>query len=348
MFQKFRIDANYIFLIIFLFLSQNIFSDTIRLRKNKTPLVGKIIQYKENGVELLTAEGKQEVPSKEIEKIELGFNGIRTQLKTVTDSQTSEVVLLEVIAREKFVFYDVAKSELKVVLFAEILSAEFQFPFQLEKFRSILNGYEVEVSLQSGEKKDGILFKIGSNTTTLSIDSQKILIPNSSIQKIAYNRILQKRTDSSSEAIDHSVRLYEYLIPGSYQIRTGRNASGATLFIGTLFSAAAAEYEYLRGKSELKKQKEFNEEAILFGKEYGLLLVDFEYGAYYEHKNNNRSFLILTSFFYVLNLFDLWTWRPNSTTGESISFRILPSFRFPWNERSRSEAEAQIRLEFSF
>ncbi|MCG6167244.1 LB_137 family protein [Leptospira sanjuanensis] len=345
MFPKFRIGAKFVFLIV-LFFSQNLFSDTIRLRKNKTPLIGKIIQYKENGVELSTAEGKKEIPSKEIEKIELGFSGIRTTLKT--DSQTSELILLEVVDREKFVFYDAEKSELKVVLLSEIRSAEFQFPFDPKKFQSMLSGYEVEVTLQSGERSRGILFKIGFDTTTLSIDSQKNRIPNSSIQKIAYTSGPPARTNPSSEEIDRSVRLYEILIPGSHQIRTGRKTSGTTLFIGTLLSAAAAEYEYLRGKSELRRQKEINEQAILLGKEYALLFVDFEYEAYYEHKSKNRSFLILTSLFYVLNLLDIWTWKPNSETGEKSSFRILPSFRFPWNERSRSETEAQIRLEFCF
>ncbi|TGM97053.1 LB_137 family protein [Leptospira yasudae] len=345
--QKFRIDAKFVFLII-LFFSQNLFSDTIRLRKNKAPLVGKIIQYKENGVELSTAEGKKEIPSKEIEKIELGFSGIRTTLKTVAESQTFELILLEFVGREKFVFYDAEKSELKVVSLSEIHSAEFQFPFNPEKFQSMLSGYQVEVILQSGERKSGVLSKIGFNATTLTIDSQKIQIPNSSIQIIAYTCSLPAQTNPSSEAIDHSVRLYEILIPGSYQIRTGRKASGATLFIGTLLSAAAAEYEYLRGKSELRRQKEINEQAILLGKEYGLLFVDFEYEAYYEHKSKNRSFLILTSLFYVLNLFDILSWKPDSETRENSSFRILPSFRFAWNERSRSETEAQIRLEFNF
>lgn len=332
-------------------------ADTILL-KDKSALIGKVIEYKKNGILISTPDGISELRSDQIFHIEIGFNGIRTSLRTKEYPEENEWIFLGTDSKNRFVYYDEKNSELRYVELRNLLSAEYKFPPVKKKFRNVFGEYPVEIFLKRGKTKSGFLSEIDSNKTTLIEKGTKTKIPNSAIQKILYRNeptaqpaaSVPKRTEEERPATQR-IRFYEFLIPGSYQIRTGRKRIGVSLLTSTVVTALAAEYEYERGKKELHKQRIYNEKCILFGGDYGLLHADFDYEGYYHHKNNNRSLLILTSLFYVLNLLDLWFLNPFISNRSESSFSVVPSFRFPiTTERvsPNSETGAQVRFQLRF
>ncbi|MBM9500533.1 hypothetical protein JWG44_09765 [Leptospira sp. 201903071] len=333
----------------FIFFCRESFADTILL-KDHTTLIGKVVEYKERSVRVSNAYGIREILSNQIVSIEIGFSGIRTILKTKSDPEFYNRILIHSESEGKFTFYDKNKSDLFIVDFKDIESLEYTFPFDKKKFKNVVGGYKVDVFLEQGKKESGILSEIGSNKTILISNSKTISISNSIISKIVYNS--KDVQHENKEYFKHyNIKLYDFIVPGLYQIRTGRKFTGTLLLFSTLVSAMASQYEYERGKKELNKQREFNERSILFGEELGLLGADFSYEAYYEHKNNNRSLLILTSLFYMINLFDLWTWRPISTNQKDSGFSVLPSFSFPIvadRLHSTAETNAQIQFQWKF
>ncbi|WP_156781775.1 LB_137 family protein [Leptospira tipperaryensis] len=328
--------------------SQESFADTILLKDNTT-LIGRVLEYKERSIRFENAYETIEIPSNQIVSIEIGFNGIRTTLKTKSDPDVHQWTLIHSESNGKFTFYDKRKSKLLIIEFKDIESLEYEFPFDKNNFRSVVGGYEVEIISKKGERKSGVLSAIRSNTTVLLSNSKEISISNSGISKIVYKNKQEKDTENVHK--HYNIKLYYFVLPGLYQIRTKRISFGTFLLLSTLLSAGASQYEYERGKNELQKQREFNERSILFGKELGLINSDFNYEAYYEHKNHNRSFLILTSVFYIINLLDLWTWKSISTKNDNSSFQILPSFRFPIGADRfypNGEIDAQVRFQWTF
>ncbi|MBM9576867.1 hypothetical protein JWG45_06835 [Leptospira sp. 201903070] len=331
-------------------LSRESLADTILLKDNTT-LTGRVIEYKEHSVRFSNAYETIEILSNQILNIEIGFHGIPTILKTKSEPEFYKCLLIHSNSDGKFTFYDKKKSELFIVEFKDIEFLEYTFPFDKINFKGVVGGYEVEISYKHGGIKTGILSAIRSNTTVLISNSKEISISNSTISKIVYKGKDLKETKKKEYTQSDRIRLYDILIPGLYQIRTERKSFGTFILFSTFLSALASRYEYERGKKELYKQREFNERSILLGEELGLLSADFSYEAYYEHKNNNRSLLILTSLFYMIHFFDLWSWNPILSKKNDSSFSILPSLRLPIGTdrlNPNAETNAQIRFQWKF
>lgn len=338
-------------LLFLLFICGDLYADTIFLKKSEKILIGKVIEYKDRSIRFATVDEVIELRSSDIEKIEIGFYGLKATIKTKASPETSEYVLLAYETDTGLLLYDEKTEELRIIKLEEILSAEYQFSFKTKQFREISGGYDVEVILIEEEKKTGTLFQIGPEATTLVSDTEKNVIRNSTIRKIVYTAAPEIKKIVKSELENSKIRIYEFLIPGAYQFRSGRKEAGAFLFFSALFSGLAAEYEYERGKRELQKQTAYNEQILIAGDEYALLQADFECESYYRHKRNNRMFLIMTSLFYSFNLLDLWIWNPASKHSKESDFSVIPSFRISTSLRRvdvDAETNAQIRFQLRF
>ncbi|TGK31775.1 hypothetical protein EHQ13_08815 [Leptospira gomenensis] len=356
------LPAKYAFLVLTTFVFP-LAADTILL-KDRSAVIGKVIEYKKNGILISTPDGISELRSDQIYNIEIGFNGIPTKIKTTEHPEENECIFLGTDSKKRFIYYDEKSSELRSVELQNLLSAEHGFPPAKKKYKNVFVEYPVQIFLKDGTTKSGILSEIDAQKTTFLENGARTKIPNSKIVKVQYQNRNEPETqpaetptriwDQTDELRPRSPRakLYEYFVPGSYQIRTGRKKMGVSLLASTVVAALGAEYEYERGKKELHKQKAYNEKCILLGGDYGLIQADFSYEAYYQHKNNNRSLLILTSLFYVFNFLDLWFLNSFLANRNESAFSVIPTFRFPLGTTNRvypnSETAAQIRFQLRF
>lgn len=347
-FKKFR-SILFVYFAFFPALS----ADTLFL-KDKTVMIGRVIDYEEDGIKFETGNGIFEVSSDKIQNIEVGFTGIKTNLKIKSFVQDFTLLLIQSNPEGLFTFYDELQSKILYIDFKEIVWIEYHIPEKIKNFLPVSGGYDVEVVMKDGQTKKGILSSLKPESTILIDEtSGKLSISNRLISKVIYQIINDEIQTINEDTKSYSdpIRFYDYLIPGLHQIRTGRKRYGSALLMMTVISLITAEYEYERGRQEIQKQKLYNEQNLFLGGEYGFTNIDTSYESYYDHKDNNHSLLLLTSVFYALNLFDLWRWRSDSKSQSEIGISFVPLISFSstsGRSLSNLETAAQVRFQWKF